>query len=156
MSLPRVPAVTPRVDSRFNVAADVAVDVEGRIEPGINPPPATARPQRDHPPLLDSEGVPGAPRLRTIPLPRDPPVEPARARAPPNADLNVEVDVEDEVGPRISPPTTVPPTAFAGRVAEVTQPCAPQLRTIPLPSVPDVVYVVDNSRSKTGEYGGQR
>lgn len=150
--LPCVPAaVTPRADNRFNVASDVAVDVEGRVEPGVNPAPAAAR-QRDHPPLEDR--VPGAPMLRTIPLPRVPPVVPVRACALPNADLNAEVDVEDGVGPSIGPPTTVP-AALALRAAELTPPGAPRLCTIPLPSIPDVVHVGDDGRFKTGEDGAR-
>ena len=86
----------------------------------------------------------GAPWMGTIPLPHVPPVVPVRVRARPNADLNVELDVEGDVGPSTHPPATVP-AASAGRVAELTPPGAPRMRTVPLPSVPHIVYVRDNT-----------
>ena len=76
--------------------------------------------------------MPGAPWVRTIPLPHVPPVVPS-----------------------IGPQTTVP-AALAGRAADLRPPGAPRMRTVPLPSVPRVVYVEDDGQFNTGEDGGLR
>ncbi|RPD81757.1 hypothetical protein L226DRAFT_564422 [Lentinus tigrinus ALCF2SS1-7] len=140
--LPCVP-VPAGADARFNVDLNVEVGVEGDVEPNIDTF-LTAPQHQDYPPLL-RERTPATPRLRTIPLPSVPDFVLVGDDAQSN--VNVDVDVEGDVEPSINPLLVAPwDVPAVGRPME-RPPATPRLRTIPLPSVPDLVLVGDDAQS---------
>ena len=137
-----VGTIPTRVDSRLNVASDVNVDVGGTVEASVNPQPAVSW-QQDQFPRREKRTV-RVPMLQTVPPPRLPTIVPVTTRGRPRVNPNVEDHVQDNVGPSMGRTITIPRT-----VAASTQD-VPQLRTVPQPSFPEVVYVKDDSCCDTG------